>query len=150
MERAPKPEDRRDEEEEEAEGESHFTAMQKFVGFVMLVLGWLQLLLAISSGSEATSVPFLVFFAGVVIFINGTVTAWYKYPLMLAATVAGLALHYHIQSLGSATRWEKATVVYGTILVVAYFILFAKKPVRRINPPSPPSPPQSPTPPRQE
>jgi len=72
------------------------------------------------------------------------VTSWYKYPLMLAATIAGLALHYHIQSLGSATWWEKAVVVYGTIVVVAYFILFAKKPVRRINPP-----PQSPTPPRQ-
>src|SRR5205807_10555244 len=118
MEHAPKPEDRRDEEEEEAEGERHATAMQKFVGFVMLVLGWLQLLLAVSSGSEATSVPFLIYFAGVVIFVNGTVRAWYKYPLMLAATVAGLAVHYNIQSLGSATRWEKAVVVYGNIDVV--------------------------------
>ena len=144
MEQKPKTEDRRDEQDEDAEGESHFTAMQKFVGFVMLVLAWLQLLLAVSSGSEATSVPFLIYFAGVVIFVNGTVTSWYKYPLMLAATIAGLALHYHIQSLGSATWWEKAAVVYGTIVVVAYFILFAKKPVRRINPPL-----QPPTPPRQ-
>ena len=144
MEHAPKPEDRQDEQEEEAEGERHVTAMQRFVGFVMLVLGWLQLLLAVSSGSEATSVPFLIFFAGVVIFINGTVTAWYKYPLMLAATIAGLALHYHIQSLGAATRWEKAVVVYGTIVVVAYFMLTSKKPARRINPPSPPQPPVRP------
>jgi hypothetical protein len=89
-------------------------------------------------------VPFLIFFAGVVIFINGTVTAWYKYPLMLAATIAGLALHYHIQSLGAATRWEKAVVVYGTIVVVAYFMLFPKKPARRIHPPSPPQPPARP------
>jgi hypothetical protein len=144
MGQTPKTEDRRDEEEEEAEGERHVTAMQRFVGFVMLVLGWLQLLLAVSSGSEATSVPFLIFFAGVVIFINGTVTAWYKYPLMLAATIAGLALHYHIQSLGAATRWEKAVVVYGTIVVVAYFMLFPKKPARRIHPPSPPQPPARP------
>ena len=148
MDQPPKTDDRRDEHEEEAEGERHVTAMQKFVGFVMLVLGWLQLLLAVSSGSEATSVPFLIYFAGVVIFVSGTVTAWYKYPLMLAATIAGLALHYHIQSLGSATRWEKAVVVYGTIVVVAYFILFSKKPVRRIN--LPPSPPQPPTAPPQE
>jgi hypothetical protein len=63
---------------------------------------------------------------------------------MLAATIAGLALHYHIQSLGSATRWEKAVVVYGTIVVVAYFILASKKPARRINPPSPPQPPARP------
>ncbi len=144
MGQAPKTEDRRDEEEEEAEGERHVTAMQRFVGFVMLVLGWLQLLLAVSSGSEATSVPFLIFFAGVVIFINGTVAAWYKYPLMLAATIAGLALHYHIQSLGAATRWEKAVVVYGTIVVVAYFMLFPKKPARRVHPPSPPQPPARP------
>ena len=140
MEHAPQPEDRRDEEDEDAEGEGHFTTMQKFVGFVMLVLGWLQLLLAVSSGSEATSFPFLIYSAGVVIFVSGAMTSWYKYPLMLAATIAGLALHYHIQSIGSATRWEKAIVVYGTIIAVAYFILFAKKPVRRIN--LPPSPPQ--------
>src|SRR5207247_3734825 len=144
MAHTPKTEDRRDEEEEEAEGERHVTAMQRFVGFVMLVLGWLQLLLAVSSGSEATSVPFLIFFAGVVIFINGTVTAWYKYPLMLAATIAGLALHYHIQSLGAATRWEKAVAVCGTIVVVAYFILTSKKPSRRIRPSSPPRPPVRP------
>jgi hypothetical protein len=125
-------------QEEEVEGERHVTALQKFVGFVMIVLGWLQLLLAVSSGSEATSVPFLIFFAGVVIFMNGTISAWYKYPLMAAATLAGLALHYHIRSIGSATRWEKAMVVYGTIIVVAYFILFAKKPpARRINLPPP-------------
>lgn len=140
MDQPPKPDDRRDEREEEADGERHVMAVQKFVGFVMMVLGWLQLLLAVSSGSEATSFPFLLFFAGIVIFINGAIAASYKYFLMAAATLAGLALHYHISSIGSATRWEKEIVVYGTILVVAYFILFAKKPVRRINPPSPPSP----------
>src|SRR2546429_6678685 len=98
MDRAPKPEDRQDEQEEEAEGERHVTAMQKFVGFVMLVLGWLQLLLAVSSGSEAPSVPLLIHFAGVVIFVSRTVTASYQYPLMLAATIAGPALPNHIQS----------------------------------------------------
>ena len=142
MAQAPKTEDRQDEQEEEAEGERHVTAMQKFVGFVMLVLAWLQLLLAVSSGSEADHLPFIFYFVGLVIFVNGTVTSWYKYPIMLAATITGLTLIYHIKSIGSATRWEKAVVVYGTIVVVAYFILFAKKPVRRINlPPSPPQPP---------
>ena len=141
MDQQPKPDDRRDEQEEEAEGERHATTVQKFVGFVMVVLGWLQLLLAVSSGSEATSVPFLIFFAGAVVFLNGAIAASYKYFLMAAATLAGLALHFHISSIGSATRWEKELVVYGTIVVVAYFILFAKQPVRRINPPSPPSPP---------
>ena len=140
MDQQPQPDDRRDEREEETDGERHVMAVQKLVGFVMLVLGWLQLLLAVSSGSEATSFPFLIFFAGVVIFVNGTIAASYKYFLMAAATLTGLALHYHISSIGSATRWEKAAVVYGTILVVAYFILFAKKPARRIHPPSPPSP----------
>ncbi len=144
MAQAPKTEDRRDEEEEEAEGELHFTAMQKFVGFVMLVLAWLQLLLAVSSGSEADHFPFIFYFVGLVIFVNGTVTSWYKYPIMLAATITGLALTYHIKSIGSATRWEKAVVVYGTIVVVAYFMLFAKQPVRRIHPPSPPQPPARP------
>ena len=148
MGQAPKPEDRQDEQEEEAEGERHFTAAQKFVGFVMMVLAWLQLLLAVSSGSEADHIPFIFYFVGLVIFVNGTVTSWYKYPLMLTATITGLALVYHIKTIGSATRWEKAVVVYGTIIVVAYFMLFSKIPVRRIN--LPPSPPQPPTPPRQE
>ncbi len=145
MEQKPKPEDHWDEHEEEAEGERHFTAMQKFVGFVMLVLAWLQLLLAVSSGSEADHLPFIFYFVGLVIFVNGTVASWYKYPIMFAASITGLTFIYHIRSIGSATRWEKAVVVYGTIVVVAYFILFAKKPVRRINlPPSPPQPPTAP------
>src|SRR2546428_14023951 len=150
MAHTPKPEDRQDEEEEEAEGERHIMAMEKIVGLVIMVVGWLPLLFAVSTGSDATSVPFLFYFAGAVIFINSTVTAWCNYPLMLAATVVGLALHYHIQSLGAAARWEKDVVVYGTIVVVAYFILASKKPARRIQPPLPPSPPQPPARPPQE
>ncbi len=139
MDEQPKqPDAHRAEPEDEHEGEHHTMALLKFVGFVMIVLGWLQLLLAVSSGSEATSFPFVIFCVGVVMFVFGTVTAWYKYILMAAATLAGLALHYHISSIGSATRWEKASVVYGTIAVVAYFILFAKKrPARRIHTPPP-------------
>jgi hypothetical protein len=138
MDQAPKPERPRDEREEEADSERHSTAVQKFVGFVMMVLAWLQLLLAVSSGSDANSVPFLLFFAGIVIFVNGTVTAWYKYAIMGAATIVGLAFHYHISSIGAATRWEKAVVVYGTILVVGYFMFVGTKPARRMKTPDPP------------
>jgi len=135
MDEQPKQQDEhQSEHDDEHEGERHTMALLKFIGFVMIVLGWLQLLLAVSSGSEATSFPFILFCVGIVMFVFGTVTAWYKFPLMAAATVAGLTLHYHISSIGSATRWEKALVVYGTIAVVAYFILFSKKePARRIN-----------------
>jgi hypothetical protein len=133
----PKSDDQHDEREVE-EGERHSVALQKFIGFVMMVLAWLQLMVAVSSGSEANSVPFLVYFAGVVIFVNGTVTAWYKYPLMAAATITGLALHYHISSIGSATRLEKGAVVYGTILLVAYFIFAGPKRPRRMETPKPP------------
>ena len=138
MDQVPKPEEPREEHEEEAEGERHSSALQKFVGFVMLVLAWLQLLVAVSSGSDANSIPFLLYFAGVVIFVNGTVTAWYKYPIMASATLAGLAFHYHISSSGAATRWEKGVVVYGTILVVGYFMFSGQKPARRIRTPNPP------------
>jgi len=146
MDQDPKPPDRRPasgggEHEEEGEGERHIVALQKFIGFVMLVIAWLQLLLALSSGSEATSVPFLIYFAGLVIFVNGTVTAWYKYPVMVVATMSGLALHYHISSIGSATRWEKELVVYGTIIYIVVYLLMAKKPARRIRTPNPPPPP---------
>ena len=133
------PDDRQTEHEAEAEGERHVTALQKFVGFVMIALAWLQLLMAVSSGSDADHFPFVFFFVGVLIFMNGTIAStWYKYPFMGVATVTGLSLIYHIKSIGSAARWEKELVVYGTIIVTAYFILFAKKqPVRRINlPPS--------------
>ena len=140
MDEQPKqPDDRQTEHEEEAEGERHMTALQKFVGFVMIVLAWLQLLMAVSSGSDADHFPFVFYFVGLLIFMNGTIaSSWYKYPLMGATTVTGLALIYHIKSLGSAAHWEKGLVVYGTIIMVAYFILFAKKqPVRRINIPPP-------------
>jgi heme/copper-type cytochrome/quinol oxidase subunit 4 len=138
MDQPPKPERPRDDREEEADGERHSSALQKFVGFVMMVLAWLQLLLAVSSGSDAISVPFLLFIAGIVIFVNGTVTSWYKYAIMGAATIVGLAFHYHISSIGAATRWEKAVVVYGTILIVGYFMFVGSKPARRMKTPDPP------------
>jgi hypothetical protein len=133
----PQHDDQRDDREEE-EGQRHIVALQKFIGFVMMVLAWLQLLLAVSSGSEANSVPFLVFFVGVVIFVNGTVNAWYKYIIMAAATIAGLALHTHISAMGTAARWEKGLIVYGTVLVVGYFMFAGQKRARRIRTPNPP------------
>lgn len=135
MDQEQKPDDRRDEHEEEHESERHVVALQKFIGFVMMVLAWLQLLVAVSSGSEANSVPFLIYFAGLVIFVSGSVKGWYKYPIMIAAVIAGLALHYHISSIGSATRWEKELVVYGTIIYIAIYLFAAKKPARRIHTP---------------
>ena len=141
MDREPTPDDRRDEHEEENEGERHVVALQKFVGFVMMVLAWLQLLVAVSSGSEADHMPFIYYFLGLVIFINGTVTAWYKYPIMGLATITGLTLIYHIKSIGSAMRWEKELVVYGTIIYIALYMFTTKKPARQIRTPpdQPPS-----------
>jgi hypothetical protein len=138
MDQSPKPERPRDAREDEADGERHSTALQKFIGFVMMVLAWLQLLVAVSSGSDANSIPFLLFFAGIVIFVNGTVAAWYKYAIMGTATIVGLAFHYHISSLGAATRWEKYVVVYGTIVIVGYFMFVGTRPARRIRTPDPP------------
>jgi hypothetical protein len=138
MDQLPKSDEPRDDHEEEADGERHIVALQKFVGFVMMVLAWLQLLVAVSSGTDANSTPFLLFFVGIVIFVNGTVSAWYKYAIMACATVAGLAFHYHISSTGAATRLEKGIIVYGTILIVAYFMFAGQKPVRRIRTPNPP------------
>lgn len=138
MDRDPRQDDGGSEPEEDSEGERHVVALQKFVGFIMLVMAWLQLLVAVSSNSEADSVPFLIFFAGLVIFVNGSVNAWYKYPIMGAATLAGLALHYHIRSIGVATFWEKRLVVFGAVIFVAVYVLFfGKKPARRIGSPPP-------------
>src|SRR5207247_11433482 len=105
MEHSPKPEDRQDEQEEEAEGERHVTAMQRFVGFVMLVLGWLLLLLAVSSGSEATSVPFLIFFDGVLFLLYGTVTALSALPLILNVSIDEQAITPRLHSHCTAILW---------------------------------------------
>ena len=136
MDHAPTPNDPRD--QEEAPSESHTEAMQKFMGFILMVLSWLQLLVAVSSGSDADYLPFLFYFFGLVIFVNGTMSSPYKYLIMGAASLTGLALIYHIRSIGAATRWEKGMVVYGTILIVGYFIFARQKPVRRIRTPNSP------------
>ena len=136
MDQTPPPNDPRD--QEEATGESHTEAMQKFMGFILMVLSWLQLLVAVSSGSDADYVPFLFYFFGLVIFVNGTMSSPYKYLIMGAASLTGLALIYHIRSIGAATRWEKGMIVYGTILIVGYFIFARQKPARRIQTPKPP------------
>jgi hypothetical protein len=129
----------RNEQEEETEGERHVSTLQKFIGFVLIVLAWLQLLVAVSSGSDADYMPFIYYFLGLVIFMSGSIASWYKYPVMAAASLIGLTLVYHIKSVGSAMRWEKELVVYGTILYVVVYLLMAKKPAQRMTqPPEPP------------
>ena len=137
MDEVPTPKDR-DQRHEDPQGESHTEAMQKFMGFILMVLSWLQLLVAVSSGSDADYWPFLFYFFGLVIFVNGTMNSSYKYLIMGAASLTGLALIYHIRSIGAATRWEKGMVVYGTILIVGYFIFAGQKPARRMRTPDPP------------
>ena len=65
MDHTPTPNDPRD--QEEGTSESHTEAMQKFMGFILMVLSWLQLLVAVSSGSDADYLPFLFYFFGLVI-----------------------------------------------------------------------------------
>ena len=138
MDHTPTPNDPRDQRQEDAQSESHTEAMQKFMGFILMVLSWLQLLVAVSSGSDADYWPFLFYFFGLVIFVNGTMNSSYKYLIMGAASLTGLGLIYHIRSIGAATRWEKGMVVYGTILIVGYFIFAGQKPARRMRTPDPP------------
>lgn len=129
--------------DEEGEGQSHGGTLQKFIGFVLIVLAWLQLLVAVSSGSDADHMPFIYYFLGLVVFMSGTASSWYKYPVMAAASLTGLTLVYHIKSVGSAMRWEKELIVYGTIIYVVIYLLMAKKPAQRMStPPEPPPPPQ--------
>jgi hypothetical protein len=137
MDQDPKTDGRRN--DEEGEGESHVATLQKFIGFVLIVLAWLQLLVAVSSGSDADHMPFIYYFLGLVIFMSGSISSWYRYPVMAMASLTGLTLVYHIKSVGSAMRWEKELVVYGTIIYVVIYLMMAKKPAQRMStPPEPP------------
>jgi hypothetical protein len=135
MDHDPKTDDHRSEEEEESEGERHTATLQKFIGFVLIVLAWLQLLVAVSSGSDADHMPFIYYFLGLVLFMSGSISSWYKYPVMAVASLTGLTLVYHIKSVGSAMRWEKELVVYGTIIYLVIYLLMAKKPAQRMSTP---------------
>ena len=139
MDHDPKADDDLNEREGEGEGERHAATLQKFIGFVLIVLAWLQLLVAVSSGSDADHMPFIYYFLGLVLFMSGSLSSWYKYPVMAVASLTGLTLVYHIKSIGSAMRWEKELVVYGTIIYVAVYLFMAKKPAQRMTqPPDPP------------
>ncbi len=92
---------------------------EKFIGTVMIFLGFLMILTSISTGHVISIVPFILYCAGLAIWAHATITnQTVRYAVMGAAIVLGLAF----LQFGEVLFWHKQVVFWGTVVLVVFFM----------------------------
>lgn len=95
------------------------------IATTMIFMGFLQVFVSLTSGSEIGGVfPLMLYFGGIAVWAHATVeNPTVKYSVMAGAVVFGLAfLHY-----GEVLFWHKLLVFWGTIITVAFFMFKGTK-----------------------
>ena len=93
---------------------------EKFVGTVLMFVGFLNVLLSLSGEYEINLVPFLLYFAGIAIWAHAVIeNLTVRYTVMGMAIVLALALFHY----GDVHMWHKVVLFNVTILTVVYFML---------------------------
>lgn len=92
---------------------------EKFLGTVLMFVGFLNVLLALSGESDMNIVPFLLYFAGVAIWAHAVIeNLTVRYSVMGMAIVFGLAFFHY----GDVELWHEVALFNLTILTVVYFM----------------------------
>ena len=93
---------------------------EKFVGTVLMFVGFLNVLLSLSGEYEINMVPFVLYFAGMAIWAHAVIeNLTVRYTVMGMAIVLGLAFFHY----GDVHMWHKVALFNVTILTVVYFML---------------------------
>ncbi len=86
----------------------------------MMFIGFIDILISISSGSELGGVfPVIFYFAGLAIWGNATITnPTVRYPVIGIAIVMALVFFH----LGEVLFWHKQVLFWGSVLLVMFFM----------------------------
>jgi hypothetical protein len=112
--------------EGEATEERHLGTAELMIGVVMMFLGFLDVLVSISTGSEMGGVlPIVLYFAGLAIWAHAAVrNLTVRYVIIAASIVLALAFHQY----GEVLFWHKQVVFWTTIALVGFFMFKGSKP----------------------
>ena len=104
--------------------ETHLTVAEMMVGTAMVFVGFLNVLLSISGGYEISTLPVILYFAGLAIWAHAridNITVRYVVITLCFAGAAGF-LQY-----GEVHFWHKQVIFWGTVVVAMYFMFTTKK-----------------------
>ena len=126
LERPPTRPSRPEPEPSQDEIEDHqFEVAEKLVGTAMMFVGFLSVLISISSGAEMAGVfQVVLYFGGLAIWAHASVrNATLRYAVMTVAIACGLAfIHY-----GEILFWHKQVIFWGTVVLVVFFMFVSTK-----------------------
>lgn len=93
---------------------------EKFVGTAMIFIGFIDIVISISSGAELAGVfPVLLYFGGLAVWAHATVrNPTTRYVVVGASLLCALAfMHY-----GEVLFWHKQLIFWGTVALVVFFM----------------------------
>ena len=114
----------RDDDSEPAE-DRHFHTAELMVGTAMMFIGFIDVLISISSGSEMGGVlPMILYFAGVAIWGHASIKhPTVRYVVITAAIALALAFFHY----GEVLFWHKQAVFWATVALVVFFMFKTPK-----------------------
>ena len=113
-----------DHDSEEAD-DRHLRIAEMMVGSAMMFIGFIDVLISISSGSEMAGVfPMLIYFAGMAIWAHASIrNLSVRYTVMTAAIALGLAFFHY----GEVLFWHKQVIFWATVALVVFFMFKTSK-----------------------
>jgi len=111
--------------ETEISEETHLTVSEMMVGTAMMFVGFLNVLLSISGGYEISTLPVILYFAGLATWAHARVDNVTVRYVVITLCVVGAAGFFHY---GEVHFWHKQIIFWGTILMAMYFMFTTVKP----------------------
>ncbi len=113
------------EHDSEEADDRHLSTAEMMVGSAMMFIGFIDVLISISSGSEMGGVfPMLIYFAGMAIWAHASIrNLSVRYTVMTAAITLGLAFFHY----GEVLFWHKQVIFWATVALVVFFMFKPSK-----------------------
>lgn len=104
--------------------------VQKLIGVTLIFMGFINILLSITGKYDMDHFTAITFLFGVVLFVHGSGQTWRKW-IVISMAVA-LALVFLIR--GEVGRLPQIGLFWGTLIVIFFYMFFAKEPTSSENP----------------
>ena len=99
--------------------DKHLAVAEMMIGTAMIFVGFLTVLLSISSGFEISVLPLILYFAGLAIWAHARVeNLTVRYTVITLCFVAGAGFFQY----GEVHFWHKQVIFWGTILMAMFFM----------------------------
>lgn len=119
--RRPRPQ----EEDMETSEDRQMKVGMRMVGSAMVFIGFLNVFLSASTGSEMSVFPMIIYFTGMALWAQSSIEIMgVRYAVIAVSIICALAFFHY----GEVLFWHKYVVYWGTIALVVFFMFKTPKP----------------------